>query len=52
VKLIVKDTDRYGRLVAIVILRDGRNLNLEIVRAGLGWWFVRYARSDSALETT
>jgi len=50
VKLIVKDTDRYGRLVAVVILPDGRNLNHEIVRAGFGWWFVKYARNDATLE--
>jgi micrococcal nuclease len=28
--------DRYGRTVADVILPDGRNLNHEIVKAGLG----------------
>jgi endonuclease YncB( thermonuclease family) len=45
----VKDRDRYGRLVADVILPDGRNLNHELVRAGFAWWFRRYAPNDRAL---
>ena len=44
--VVVRDVDRYGRQVAEVILPDGRNLNEEVVRAGLAWWFVRYARRD------
>src|SRR5512144_2094306 len=28
------------------ILPDGRNLGHEIVRAGLAWWFERYAQRD------
>lgn len=41
------DVDRYGRIVAHVILPDGRNLNLneEIVKAGLAWQFKRYSKS-------
>ncbi len=31
------DTDRYGRTVAIVYLEDGRELNLERVKAGFVW---------------
>jgi micrococcal nuclease len=34
----VVDTDRYDRLVADVILEDGRSLNRESVKAGLAWW--------------
>jgi len=41
-------TDRYGRLLAEVILPDGRNLNQELVRAGLAWWYREYA--SEALE--
>ena len=44
------DRDRYGRVVADVVLPDGRNLNRELVRAGLAWWFRRYAPSDQELE--
>jgi endonuclease YncB( thermonuclease family) len=45
----VRDTDRYGRLVAEVILPDGRSLNHELVRAGMAWWYRQYARSDATL---
>jgi endonuclease YncB( thermonuclease family) len=45
--------DRYGRTVAEITLPDGRNLNRELVRAGLAWWYQRYApraRDYSDLE--
>lgn len=44
-----KDKDRYGRLVAEVILADGRNLNREMVRQGYAWWYRQYS-TDAALE--
>ena len=44
VEIDVKDTDRWGRTVAIVILPDGTNLNEEIVRAGYAWVYTRYCR--------
>src|SRR5439155_2794891 len=37
------DKDQYGRVVADVILPDGRSLNREMVRAGLAWWYRRYS---------
>ena len=43
VKVVPWDTDRYGRTVADVILADGRILNHELVRAGLSWWYRKYA---------
>ena len=43
VKVVPRDTDRYGRTVADVILADGRILNHELVRAGLAWWYRKYA---------
>lgn len=43
------DRDRYGRVVAVVVLADGRVLNHELVRAGLAWWYRRYAPNDRAL---
>ena len=49
VRVEVRDTDRYGRTVGEVILPDGRNLNHEIVRAGLAWWYRKYARGDHQL---
>lgn len=45
----VHDTERYGSTVAEVILPDGRNLNQELVRAGLAWWYQRYARGATVL---
>ena len=46
----VRDIDRYKRTVAEVILPDGRNLNQEIVRAGLAWWYQQYARREVVLR--
>ena len=43
------DVDRYGRIVADVVLPDGRVANHEIVRAGLAWWFRKYAPNDDVL---
>ena len=43
VKVVPRDTDRYGRTVADIILADGRILNHELVRAGLAWWYRKYA---------
>ena len=49
VKVVVRDVDRYGRTVGEVMLPDGRSLNRELVRAGLAWWYQRYARHDEEL---
>lgn len=38
-----KDTDRYGRTVAIC-RADGRDLGADMVRAGMALAFVRYSR--------
>ena len=51
VKVREKDRDRYGRTVGEVFLEDGRNLSRELVRAGLAWWYRRYAPKDAELET-
>ena len=50
VTIIEKDIDRYGRIVADVMLPDGRNLNHELVRVGLAWWYQRYAPDDETLK--
>jgi micrococcal nuclease len=47
----VRDIDRYKRTVAEIILPDGRNLNRELVRAGLAWWYRQYAKRDQVLPT-
>ena len=49
VKVVPRDTDRYGRTVADVILADGRILNHELVRAGLAWRYRKYAPNIGTL---
>jgi endonuclease YncB( thermonuclease family) len=44
-----RSTDRYGRMVADVELPGGGSLNREMVRAGLAWWFRRYAPKEREL---
>jgi micrococcal nuclease len=46
----VRYIDRYKRTLAEIILPDGRNLNQDLVRAGLAWWYQRYARRETALQ--
>lgn len=41
--------DRFGRVLGQVFLPDGRNLNRELVREGLAWWYRRYAPRNTAL---
>jgi len=47
VTLQVSGKDRYGRTLAVVMV-DGLNANLELVRRGLAWRFERYSQ-DAAL---
>lgn len=51
VKLKIVTRDRYGRLVAEVILPDGRVLNHELVKAGYAWWYRKYAAGDRVLAS-
>ena len=48
--LVERAIDRYGRVVCDVMLSDGRLLNEEIVRAGHGWWYERYAPLSTGLR--
>ena len=43
--LDVRDTDRYGRIVAVVRV-DGRDAGLEMLRAGLAWHYDAYAQAQ------
>jgi endonuclease YncB( thermonuclease family) len=43
VRVVIHDTDRYGRTVADVYLSDGLHVNSEIVKAGFAWHFTRYS---------
>jgi endonuclease YncB( thermonuclease family) len=42
--------DKYGRTLADVILRDGTNVNHEVVKDGWCWWYRKYSPADSVLE--
>lgn len=42
--------DRNKRLIAEIILADGRNLNKELVRNGLAWHFKKYSKSEEYVE--
>jgi len=35
-------TDQYGRVLARLVLPDGRTVNHELVRLGLAWWYRPY----------
>ena len=49
VRVVVRSKDRYGRTVAD--LYSGKKLvNQEMVRAGMAWWFRRYAPRDNVLR--
>ena len=48
VELEERGRDRYGRLLAVVRLPDGKSLNELLVREGMAWWAYPYA--PKALE--
>lgn len=42
--------DKYGRILADVLLSDGTNLNHVLVKEGWCWWYRKYAPTDTELE--
>lgn len=42
--------DRYGRTIGEVVLPDGRDLNHELVGAGMARWYEKYAPGDATLQ--
>lgn len=54
IKVEVLNTDRYGRLIAIVYYNKTLILNHELVKHGLAWHFVKYSNDPKlqALEDT
>lgn len=42
--------DKYGRIIADVLLSDGTNVNQELVKEGWCWWYRKYAPGDTVLE--
>jgi len=47
VKLKHTDTDRYGRMVAIVYFDSTKVLNEELLKAGLAWYYKRYDKNPA-----
>jgi micrococcal nuclease len=41
-----KDTDRYGRIIGVVKLANGRSLNEELLKAGLAWHYKKHDKSS------
>ena len=48
-RVVMRSKDRYGRTVADLFLGT-KNVNQEMVRAGMAWWFRRYAPRDMVLR--
>ncbi len=46
------ERDRYGRILAEVVLPEGKNINKELVKNGLAWHFKKYSNNKdyAALE--
>ncbi|MBL0058541.1 MAG: thermonuclease family protein [Elusimicrobia bacterium] len=51
VTVTVVNIDKYGRMVAWVRMEDDRLLNEEILLAGMGWWYRKYAPDNKTLES-
>jgi endonuclease YncB( thermonuclease family) len=47
VVVVYEKTDQYGRLIGKILL-DGRDVNLEQIRAGMAWHYKDYEREQSA----
>lgn len=41
--------DRYGRTVGKILV-NGKDANLEQVRAGMAWWYEKYRKEQSASD--
>jgi len=49
VRVVVQDTDDYGRQVGTVYL-ESRNINLEMVAEGHAWWYEFFAPDNHELR--
>lgn len=50
VQVVPRNRDRYGRLVADILLEDARRVNELVVQAGMAWWYRTYAPNDTVLR--
>ncbi len=46
VTVVYSKTDQYGRLVGKILL-DGKDINLEQVKAGMAWHYKEYQREQT-----
>jgi endonuclease YncB( thermonuclease family) len=46
VKVEILSTDRYGRLIGIVIYNDSLILNNELVKNGMAWHYIKYSDDE------
>lgn len=49
VKIVIRTNDRYQRKVADIYLNN-KNINQEMVKAGLAWWYRKYAPKETGLR--
>lgn len=45
-KILVSDTDRYGRIVGLVIV-GGDTVNYELIKHGLAWHYRKYDSNET-----
>ncbi len=50
VKIEESGKDAKGRIVGVIFLADGTNLNQQLVEKGLAWWSDKYAPNDKTLK--
>lgn len=50
VRITTRGLDKYGRTIADVYLPEGTNLNRELVKQGMAWWYREYS-TDKELES-
>lgn len=50
VKIEESGKDGKGRIIGVIYLADGTNLNQKLVEKGLAWWSDKYAANDKTLK--
>lgn len=51
VTLQIHGKDKYGRILADVLLADEMNVNHQLVKEGWCWWYRKYVPENLALES-
>lgn len=44
VDIKITDREKSGRILGEVFLMDGRNVNRELIKAGLAWWYRKISK--------